>query len=125
MVTLRILEALAIPYVVENVPCAPIRADIQLDGSMFGLTDLKRRRIFQTNVTVLSYPQKTSYSSASKVTCVAGNRSTKQAASNAMGIHWMSKAGLNEAIPPAYTQWIGEQLFSQLLILELGDSHDG
>jgi len=29
----------------------------------------------------------------------------------AMGIDWMTGSELNEAIPPAYTQFIGERLF--------------
>jgi hypothetical protein len=32
-----------------------------------------------------------------------------------MGIDWMKKNELNEAIPPIYTQFIGEQLMAQLL----------
>lgn len=111
---LTTLEAFAIPYAVENVPSAPIRADIQLDGSMFGL-GVKRRRIFQTNYPVLMYPQATSYRASNEVVCVAGNRSTLKAASKAMGIDWMSKPALNEAIPPAYTEWIGLQVFPQIL----------
>lgn len=34
--------------------------------------------------------------------------------STAMGIDWMTRAELAEAIPPAYTRWIGEQLINQL-----------
>lgn len=42
-----------------------------------------------------------------------GNCSVK-AARDAMGIGWMTKAELNEAIPPAYTEWIGRQLMAAL-----------
>jgi DNA (cytosine-5)-methyltransferase 1 len=35
-----------------------------------------------------------------------------------MGIGWMTKHELNEAVPPAYTQHIGRQL---ALLLEAGD----
>jgi len=31
-----------------------------------------------------------------------------------MRIDWMTKNELNEAIPPAYTQWIGQQLLAHL-----------
>jgi DNA (cytosine-5)-methyltransferase 1 len=33
-----------------------------------------------------------------------------------MGIDWMNKGELNEAIPPIYTVFIGEQLMAQLLV---------
>ena len=110
---LMLLEAAGKPYVVENVPQAPIRADVQLDGTMFNLA-LKRRRIFQTNASILRYPHATRYSSNMKITTVAGNSSTLAAASKAMGIYWMSKKGINEAIPPAYTKWIGMQILPSL-----------
>jgi DNA (cytosine-5)-methyltransferase 1 len=35
-------------------------------------------------------------------------------AGEAMGINWMTTAGLSEAIPPAYTRWIGKQLMEQI-----------
>ena len=31
-----------------------------------------------------------------------------------MGIDWMTAGELSQAIPPAYTQWIGEQLLAHL-----------
>jgi len=44
-----------------------------------------------------------------------GGNCSVAAARDAMGIDWMNKNELNEAIPPIYTQFIGEQLMSQLL----------
>lgn len=32
----------------------------------------------------------------------------------AMGIDWMTRDELSEAIPPAYTEWIGRQLIASL-----------
>lgn len=111
---LTTLEAAGKPYVIENVPQAPIRADIQLDGTMFDLP-LKRRRIFQTNRPASKYPRPTSYYEKCDIVTVAGNSSTLEAASKAMGIDWMSKKGINEAIPPAYTEWIGEQILGNII----------
>lgn len=112
---LTTLEAAAKPYVVENVPQAPIRADIQLDGSMFGL-DVKRRRIFQTNLRSVRYPQKTTYSLEQDVVTVAGNSATLTSMRKAMKINWMSKAAITQSIPPVYTEWIFDQVLNQILL---------
>lgn len=119
--TLLMLEATGKKYVVENVPLAPIRADIQLTGSMFGL-GVKRNRIFQTNLKIEKYPSPTTFRVNSGIVTVAGNSSTLEAASNAMGINWMTKHGINQAIPPLYTQWIMSQVKHQ--ILEPGSNND-
>ena len=37
-----------------------------------------------------------------------------EAAKRAMGIDWMIRDELSQAIPPAYTQWIGEQLLDAI-----------
>jgi DNA (cytosine-5)-methyltransferase 1 len=44
-----------------------------------------------------------------------GGNSSVAAASDAMGIDWMTKNELNEAIPPAYTEFIGRQLLFHLV----------
>lgn len=49
------------------------------------------------------------------VSVTGGGNCTVAAASEAMGIDWMTKNELNEAIPPIYTQFIGEQLLTHLL----------
>lgn len=41
------------------------------------------------------------------------SKGTLRAASAATGIDWMRKAELTEAIPPAFTEWIGTQLLAQ------------
>lgn len=41
-----------------------------------------------------------------------GGNCSVEVAREAMGIDWMTKAELNEAIPPAYTEWIGKQLIA-------------
>lgn len=35
-------------------------------------------------------------------------------ASAAMGIDWMTRSELNEAVPPAYTEFVGRQLIEHL-----------
>jgi DNA (cytosine-5)-methyltransferase 1 len=43
-----------------------------------------------------------------------GGNCSIAAARDAMGIDWMNKGELNEAIPPAYTEFIGKQLAEHL-----------
>lgn len=52
-----------------------------------------------------------------------GGNCSVAAARDAMGIDWMNKNELNEAIPPIYTQFIGEQLMSQLLAARRDSEH--
>ena len=39
-----------------------------------------------------------------------GGNCSVAAAQDAMGIDWMNKAEINQAIPPAYTRWLGHRL---------------
>ena len=45
---------------------------------------------------------------------VTGNFTGQDYARRAMGIDWMTRDELGEAIPPAYTEWIGQRLIEQL-----------
>ena len=106
------------PYVIENVVGAPLVRPLVLCGVMFGLAVL-RHRLFESNVVLLSpghRPHTGSVGDGTYVTVAGhggnnckgrGSRAVKQAA---MGIDWMSDAELNQAIPPAYTHYIGRQL---------------
>ena len=49
------------------------------------------------------------------MTVTGGGNCSKAAAADAMGIDWMTKDEMNQAIPPAYTQHIGEYLLSALM----------
>lgn len=117
------LEATGLPWVIENVPGAPMRADIVLCGSMFGL-DVRRHRWFETNVPIPPWTLACDHSRP--IAGVYGHPHGKGGAwagmlpsdlatwSSAMGIDWMNAAELAGAIPPAYTRWIGEHLLAQL-----------
>jgi DNA (cytosine-5)-methyltransferase 1 len=68
--TREALEASGMPWVMENVPGAPLRASIELCGSAFGLgavsgdgtkaermfRQLRRHRLFETNVPIMQAP---------------------------------------------------------------------
>lgn len=117
------LEQTVFPWVIENVPGAPLRNPLLLCGQMFGLGVI-RHRLFETNWPLLmapGHPRHVGVVKSGKAVTVAGHggdnakghggRAQKRAA---MGIDWMSDVELNEAIPPAYTEWIGRQLLAHM-----------
>lgn len=119
----RMLVASGKPYVIENVVGAPVRPDICLCGTMFGLGVL-RHRYFETNLPIkqtLTCQHDGTVIDGDYVT-VAGNggHGGKKFADwkRAMQIDWMTKVELKESIPPAFTEWIGREA---LLILECGE----
>lgn len=112
------LEATGLPYVIENVKGAPLRNPVVLEGQMFGL-NTHRLRLFEANwpleVPLLRPPPPRQAKMGRKpkpgeAIQVVGHFSDKAAAEEAMGISWMTRDELAQAIPPAYTQFIGEQL---------------
>lgn len=109
------------PWVIENVPGAPMRADVILCGSMFKL-ELRRHRLFETNPRIFRLLPACEHSG--RVYCVFGHGSGNKNRSDhgnvadwkrAMGIDWMVRDELSQAIPPAYGQWIGEQMMPHVL----------
>jgi len=129
--TLKILYGLQVPYVVENVMGAPLSPfGAVLCGLMFGLKVLRHRR-FETSHLVLT-PHHPSHRGVKigrdGFVCVAGHgdgsyrhRKTtppdhrnKASWERAMQIDWMSRNGLAQAIPPAYTRFLGLELYRQL-----------
>jgi len=108
----RMLIAAGVPYVIENVVGSPAKG-IGLCGSMFGL-GVRRHRIFQSNIP-LSLPDTpcTCSDHHGEYITVAGSSFSKDEGALAMGIDWpIDKFQLKEAIPPAYTEWIGKQLIA-------------
>lgn len=114
--TRNILKSLGKPYVIENVPTAPLIDPVVLCGSMFGLK-VRRHRLFESNFHI-DQP-KCDHKAQGKVVAVYGHSggSSKRDGikfggvsewRDAMGIHWMTGAELAEAIPPAYTEYIGK-----------------
>lgn len=98
-----------IPWVIENVPGAPMRADLILCGSAFGLK-LRRHRLFEA-----SFPLPlltTTCNHGGRVASPHGHpRVSGEGATwgPALGIDWMNTDELSQAIPPAYSKFIAEQ----------------
>lgn len=132
--TRALLEASGLPFVIENVEGAPLRNPLVLCGTQFEGLRVTRHRLFESNV-MLTVPRpcprrhplhfthdkrKAHYGRLSEwtafVTVTGGGNSSKAAAEDAMGVPagWMTKDEINQAIPPAYTEWIGGQLADHL-----------
>lgn len=124
--TARTREALIAtgrPYVIEGVPGAPIRPDLELCGCRFGL-GVRRRRWFECSwpVADLQPPcwhpggQLTVTGQGSPSHWHRGRRTLRTAAEarEAMGIDWMPRKLLSQAIPPAYTEHVGRLLLAHL-----------
>jgi DNA (cytosine-5)-methyltransferase 1 len=122
-----LLEATGLPYVIENVEGAPLNDPVMLCGSSVGLS-VRRHRLFEANFPLMVPPcshgqQKRQFKvwrhgreMLSAVVPVYGTGGGKAADSwpEAMGIDWMTRAEMAEAIPPAYTELIGHQLMSHI-----------
>ena len=116
------LQASGTPWVIENVVGAPIRADVTLCGCQFGLP-LRRRRHFETSwepfelrrpclhdgpvVSVVGHGTPSWVREKFKQRFGRAPRKTDYEA--AMDIHWMTRAELSQAIPPAYSEFLALQ----------------
>ncbi|MCK9438400.1 MAG: hypothetical protein M0Q12_14495 [Synergistaceae bacterium] len=126
------LQATGKPYVIENVMGAHLEA-AWLCGGMFGLS-FYRHRAFETNFfwlqpghpkhRVVIQPGKNfgdrghaaiGYGNgAQRVGANEGHAAGVGIARDAMGIDWMNRDEITQAIPPAYTEFIGGHLIKTL-----------
>ena len=116
--TRQALIASGKPYVIENVPGAPLINPVQFCGSYFGLK-VRRHRLFESNLPIIGSGCKHKeqgrpvgiYGSMRDEIPGGGHTAkTIEQAREAMGIDWMIWGELVEAIPPVYTYEIGKQL---------------
>jgi DNA (cytosine-5)-methyltransferase 1 len=140
--TRELLQESALPYVIENVPGAPMNGShVTLCGTALGLgtgdAELWRHRHFESSFPILVPPCQ--HRAASRVIGVygghgrdrrrvvgvygsSGGRSRRDGTqgfsvserSEAMGIDWMTGTELSQAIPPAYTEHIGAYLMDEV-----------
>jgi hypothetical protein len=123
----RLLAALDVPTVVENVKSADLRPDLTLCGTMFGLP-IYRHRYFQLSFPVPRPPHPVHrgringwrhgrYFKGSFVSVYGngGSRGDVEAWQQALDCPWItSKRSLAQAIPPAYTAHIGAAMLAAL-----------
>jgi DNA (cytosine-5)-methyltransferase 1 len=115
------LKAANTPYVIENIPGA--RAElinpIQLCGSSFEL-DIRRHRLFECSFPVEAppcnhswqtprFPPATNRKNLRSTVEVGVWRIPLKIQQKAMGIDWMVRKELSQAIPPAYAEFLGRQ----------------
>ncbi|GII91149.1 DNA cytosine methyltransferase [Sinosporangium siamense] len=118
----QVLQATGKPYLIENVIGAPLERPVILCGAMFGLRTY-RHRGFETGggVTVPAPPHPVHSAPTAKMgrpvqdgefMHVVGNFSGVPLARRIMGMPWATRDELREAIPPAYTHYIGRIITS-------------
>ena len=125
-ITRHLLAKLAVPTVIENVLGSDLRRDLTLCGEMFGLK-VQRHRYFELGGWQMEAPAHVPHRGRVKgwrhgveyegyyysVHGKGGGKGTIPEWQDAMGIHWTAKRrSLAEAIPPAYTRFIGNALIS-------------
>lgn len=118
--TRAILHAIGKPYVIENVPDArgELWNPIELCGSMFDLYTT-RHRLFETSPRIEvdrvcdhRFPQCKMGRKPKRYgeyIQIMGHFSDVEYGQIAMETPWMGQCDMNQAIPPAYTQYIGER----------------
>lgn len=120
--TRAMLEATGLPYIIENIVGAPNRPDITLCGTMFGLRIVKHRQ-FECSFPVFSLLPACDHYNVYDPWHGAGR--TAKEFREAQGTPWIPMAGgasrkagvtgdLFNAIPPAFTRYLGEQLLRQV-----------
>lgn len=115
-------------YIIENVEGAPLVNPLRLCGSSFGLR-VQRHRLFESNIFLFAgdcshgqwasdLPPLHRLQGKSRVVGCYGNGrgagDTVGAWRKAMQIDWMTRNELKEAIPPAYSEFLGRQIIATL-----------
>ena len=117
-----------VPWVIENVVLAPMRADLVLCGTMLGLP-IRRHRLFESSVD-LGWPpfgcscrrgavQGRTFNLHNQVQREGymertGHTVGADAMREAYGVPWMTYDEAQESIPPAYTEFVGRRLLAEL-----------
>lgn len=118
------LMSSGVPWVIENVPGAKrvLSDPIRLCGSSF-LLPIQRHRYFEVPwlpfslLPVCRHPRISVVPSGHTNHRINGARAPGNKVDEirlAMDIDWMTGDELSQAIPPAYTEWIGRQLLAAI-----------
>jgi DNA (cytosine-5)-methyltransferase 1 len=117
-------------YVIENVPGAPLIRSVTYCGSMFGLR-VRRHRLFESNFPLRRRLCQHRFQGRPITVSGTGGRRVRRRADDkggnthaprnlaearsAIGINWMTRYEISQAVPPAYSRYIGEQMLPHVL----------
>lgn len=119
--TIELVKAIGLPWVVENVVGPSVVMDgwwFTLCGSMFGLNVRRHRRFGSSSMVITGGCRHDLQPDPIDVTGVGGPGGRHRKPQNlahareVMGIDWMTRKELSQAIPPAYTEYIGSVLLA-------------
>jgi len=118
------------PWVMENVEGAPLLDHLTLCGEAFQLgctcndglyRPLRRHRLFESNAPLMSPGCACShrqpvgvYGNGGGGQMGRGYKGDLRESVEAIGVPWMSRAGVSQSIPPAFTEFLGGQLLDHL-----------
>lgn len=127
-----LLNEIGKPYIIENVEGSPLINPICLYGSQFENLYTQRKRLFESNIPLIS-PEKKMQRHKTPTAgngigedgwiSICGSGGVRGLNSKQIvlywgfalgGIDWMTRDELAEAIPPKYTEFLGKQLISYI-----------
>lgn len=120
--TREVLQSLPVHWVIENVPGSPLINPVELCGSMFGLRTY-RHRLFEASFPIVAPEHPLHVAPQAKMgrppkdgqfIHVVGNFSGMEYARKAIGIDWMVRGEMSQAVPPSFTEFIGKQMIDSI-----------
>ncbi|MGW3711374.1 SAM-dependent methyltransferase [Streptomyces albogriseolus] len=122
------MESTGRPWIIENVQGAPLLDPVTLCGAMFGLRTY-RHRLFESPIPLATKFHPRHLAPVAKMgrpvrpgefMHIVGNFTGADLAREILGMPWATREGLRDAIPPAYTKFLGAQAAKHILAERYG-----